>query len=199
MRKLTQVRYVAENFEMLQGLRMIPFGIWFLAMAIGDLAQIPALRQGNLGEPFLLLIAMAGLYWWLGGYYSRTYGQVKQQRKSFVAKLLASWALLLFIAGIVIDMLLELPISFLAIVLSIYFFIPFARALPLLRLHYAFIGLVMLSLSLAPFFVDESLKFEFFAPSGAYFLLGIGGALIVAGVLDHLWLRNMMLPEQEAA
>jgi len=199
MQKLKKMRFVTENFELLQGLRMIPFGLWFLIMAFGDLAQIPVLKQGRLDYPLLLLIAVVGLYWWIGIYYVRTYGRVNQWPKSTRQKLLAGWPLLLFIVGIAIDVLLELPVSFLAIALSIYFFVPFIKALPLLRVHYAFISLVVMCLSLMPLFVTESLKLEFFAPSGAYFLLGMGLALIVAGVLDHLWLRSMMQPEQRVA
>lgn len=199
MDKLRQMRFVTENYELLQGLRMVPFGLWFLVMAVGDLAHIPALQQGRLDYPFLLLIVVGGLYWWSGVYYVHTYGRVRQRAKSMGQKLLAGWPLLLFVAGIAIDVLLELPVSFLAIALSFYFFVPFMKALPLLRVHYAFIGLVMLGLSLMPLFVAGSLKLEFFAPSGAYFLLGMGLALIVAGVLDHLWLRSVMQPEQGAA
>jgi len=199
MQKLTQMRYVTENFELLQGLRMVPFGLWFLIMAVGDLAQIPALKQGRLDYPLLLLIVIGGLYWWIGAYYARAYGQVNQRAKSAGQKLLAGWPLLLFIAGIAVDVLLELPVSFLAIALSFYFFVPFIKALPLLRVHYAFIGLVMLCLSLMPLFVTGSLKLEFFAPSGAYFLLGMGLALIVASILDHFWLRSMMQPEKRTA
>jgi len=199
MDKFRQMRFVTENYELLQGLRMVPFGLWFLIMAVGDLAQISALKQGRLEYPLLLLIVVGGLYWWSGVYYAHTYGRVQQRAKSARQKLLAGWPLLLFIAGIIVDVLFKLPVSFLAIALSFYFFVPFIKALPLLRVHYALIGLVMLFLSLLPLFVAESLKVEFFAPSGAYFLLGMGLALIVAGVLDHLWLRSVMQPEQEAA
>lgn len=199
MQKLTQMRYVTENFELLQGLRMIPFGLWFLVMAVGDLAQISAFRQGRLDYPLLLLVVVGGLYWWSGVYYAHTYGRVQQRAKSAGQKLFAGWPLLLFIAGIAVDVLLELPVSFLAIALSFYFFVPFIKALPLLRVHYAFIGLVMLCLSLMPLFVTGSLKLAFFAPSGAYFLLGMGLALVVAGILDHFWLRSMMQPAKRAS
>lgn len=199
MDKLRQMRFVTENYELLQGLRMIPFGLWFVIMALGDLAQIPAFKQGRLDYPLLLFVAVGGLYWWSGVYYAHTYGRVQQRAKSARQKLLAGWPLLLFIIGITIDVLLALPVSFLAIALSFYFFVPFIKALPLLRVHYAFIGLVMLGLGLMPLFVDGSLKLAFFAPSGAYFLLGMGLALLAAGVLDHLWLRGVMQPGQGAA
>lgn len=199
MRKFTQMRFVTENFEMLQGLRMVPFGFWFLIMAVGDLAQIPALKQGRLDYPLLLFIVVGGLYWSIGVYYARTYGRVKQRAKSVGQKLLAGWPLFLFVVGVAIDVLLKLPVSFLAIALSFYFFVPFIKALPLWRIHYALIGLVMLCLSLMPLFVTGSLKLAFFAPSGAYFLLGMGLALIVAGILDHFWLRSMMQPEKRTA
>lgn len=199
MEKLRQMRFVTENFELLQGLRMVPFGLWFLIMAIGDLAQIPVLRQGRLDYPLLLFIAVGGLYWWIGNYYTRNYGRVVHLPKSGRAKLLTGWPILLFVVGIALDVWLQLPVSFLAMVLCLYFFVPFIMALPLVRVHYALIGLVMLLLSLMPLFVAGPLRMEFFAPAGIYFLLGMGLALIVAGVIDHLWLRSVMQPEQGAA
>ena len=198
MNKLTQMRFVTENYEVLQGLRMIPFGLWFLAMAWGEFTDIVFLQQGRLDYSFILLLAVGGLYWLIGQYYARSYGQVTQLRRSLGQKIMSAWPLLLFVAGIVIDVWLMLPVSFLAITLSIYFFVPFIQALPLVRLHYALVGLVLLLLSLMPLFVGPSLKMQFFAPTGAYFLLGLGLALVVAGILDHLWLRNMMQPQQGA-
>ena len=198
MQNLAQMRFVTENFGALQGLRMIPFGVWFLIMAVGDLADIPALRQGRLDYPLLLMIAVGVSYWLIGVYYAHTYGQVTPLPKTKGQKLLANWPFLLFAAGIVLDLLLKLPVSFLAITLSIFFLVPFAKGGPAFRWHYALIGLVMLAISLLPLFLNSSLKSKFFAPAGAYFLLGMGIALIVAGVIDHLWLHRFMKPVQES-
>jgi hypothetical protein len=199
MQNLSQMRFVTENFRILQGLRMIPFGLWFLTMAVGDLANIDALRQGRLDYPLVLIIAMGILYWLVGLYYTRTYGQVVPLPKNTRQKLLASWPILLFIAGIVLDFLIKLPISFLAITLSFFFFVPFIKGASAFRWHYAFTGLAMLVISLLPLFLNESLKGEFFAPSGAYFLLGMGITLIVTGIIDHLWLLRFMKTAQEIA
>ena len=198
MNKLTQMRFVTENYEMLQGLRMIPFGVWFLAMALGEFTDIGFLQQGRLDYSLILLLAVGGLYWWIGQYYARSYGTVTHLPKSLGQKVMSVWPLLLFVVGIVVDIWLMLPVSFLAITLSIYFFVPFIQALPLVRIHYALAGLALLLLSFMPLFVGPSLKMQFFAPTGAYFLLGLGLALMMAGILDHLWLRNMMQSHQGA-
>ena len=106
---------------------------------------------------------------------------------------------MLFAVGIILDLLLKLPVSFLAITLSIFFLVPFIKGVPAFRWHYAFIGLVMLVISLLPLFLNESLKDKLFAPSGAYFLLGMGIALIVTGITDHWWLHRFMKPVPEGA
>ncbi|MEJ2747198.1 MAG: hypothetical protein P8183_04685 [Anaerolineae bacterium] len=199
MQNLAQMRFVTENYGALQGLRMIPFGLWFLIMAVGDLADIPALRQGRLDYPLLLMIAMGALYWLIGVYYAHTYGQVTPLPKNNRQKLLGNWPILLFAAGIALDWLLQLPVSFLAITLSIFFLVPLIKGGPPFRWHYVFIGLIMLVISLLPLFLNDSLKDKFFAPSGAYFLLGMGTALIVTGIIDHLWLHRFMKPVPEGA
>ncbi|MFZ1395499.1 MAG: hypothetical protein WAS33_01315 [Candidatus Promineifilaceae bacterium] len=198
MKSMTQIKYVTKNYEALQGLRQLPFGLYFLVLFMAEVFQFEPLQQGR-PAPYLILIGvMWVMHWGIDQYYVRTYGQVRQFPKSIEQRISGLWPLLLFAAGLLLDSWLALPISFMAVMLGIWLLVPLKLAWPLLRLHYAVGGLALVGLGLLPLVLERPLQTKFFAPMGVYFLLVFGLVQVFVGLIDHLWLRSVLGSQQEA-
>ncbi|GAB2936168.1 hypothetical protein GCM10027280_25230 [Micromonospora polyrhachis] len=110
----TQVRYVTEHFEMLQGLAMLPAIAWCgLAMSwAAGWVNGWTLLPGALVAALAVLAAVA--------HYRRTYGQVRQ-RYQHRAKHMLLWPVtgLLTVAALVHALDLALPVSLETLILSV--------------------------------------------------------------------------------
>ncbi len=79
---LERIRRVTRYYDQLQGLRQVPFGVMFLLMAVWKAGLWPWFDKW---QPLsgLLIIGLAMIaFWWIGGYYERTYGKVRQSADS---------------------------------------------------------------------------------------------------------------------
>lgn len=177
----TRVRYITRNFDALQGLKMVPFGLFFLAMGAGWLGE-----QGDLSLslPAFVLTLLAS--WLIGRYYARNLGRVNSERSNLANNFLLPLAvvLILWIAAAV-DYWMRLPVSIfgltLAIVLLGWWWLQEQR----MRIHYAIMAGLIALISLAPLGgIGEG--WSIIQPPGTLFNLLVGVIFMVGGILDHL-------------
>lgn len=102
--EMQRVRVVTANYNYLQGLRLVPFGVWLLLNAIIDAGwYLPAwipdwLIVGTyiLG-PFVALV----LYWLIGRYYNHIFGYVQPMQSASTSKLAWKWNVVIIVSATV--------------------------------------------------------------------------------------------------
>ena len=181
----TRVRYITRNFDALQGLKMVPFGLYFLAMGAGWLG-----KQGDLSLSLPAFVLTLLVYWLTGRYYTRNFGRVNSERSNLVNNFFLPLAVILILwVAAAVDYSMRLPVSAfgltLAIILLIWWWLQEQRT----RIHYAVMAGLIALISLAPLGgVGEG--WLIIQPPGTLFHLLIGAIFVIGGILDHLILVN---------
>lgn len=185
---LQQIRYVTQNYSNLQGLRLIPLGLWLLIVGLVTIEfAIP------------LLLAAVVLTWLIGIYYKRQFGQVHSMTSpTWKSYLLGLLVLAVLIAVAVMDWYLELPVSLLGLTMAIGLFLVWIQPAYRPRLHYLVVAILVAAMSLLP-------PLGIFAGGPAFHpvwagSLGILLVILVGGLFDHLLLVRAFkaLPEEES-
>lgn len=194
MENMERIRRVTRYYDQLQGLRQVPFGIMFLLMAVWKGGWWPWFDKW---QPLsgLLIIGLAMIaFWWIGSYYERTFGKVRQsddsQRKGKILSFI-------FLVGLYLVGLAEYewhwPLSgtglFTAVVLVACYFQTGS-----FRQQYLILAGLMTIVSLLPLF--DLLPAEQVYLWGERGVVGVAifGALwLVSGLVDH-WLLIRALP-----
>lgn len=199
VRDLERVRYVAENYEQLQGLRNVPIGLMVLLAGVftlfpSGLAYFgPVISEAFIYLLFVVLIATVLLYSFIGNYYERRFGLVRTfslNKKQAVA--VATLSIVLLVVGS-INLAFQPSIHMIWLVwgLSVTSIHWWERHF---RMHYVVIGVLVVGVSFLPLLgiTSVSLSYE---TGGLLVFLGI--FYVVGGVCDHLLLMRAMkfLPE----
>jgi hypothetical protein len=188
-----RVRYVTSRYSQLQGARLIPLSLVFLASAwwrAGGL-HLPGdhLRYGAQAWFFGGLIAAIVVSYGIRRWYTRSLGAVGQRAAhSGAVPILATGALVAFALWLqgVLQWRLSLPAVAVAGVLLVT-----GLAHRRLRVHYVAAGAVLLAFSVLPLLG--------LGPSAmdATFDAVIGIGLLIAGLGDHLLLTRTLRPPVE--
>ena len=190
---LRTISYLTANYAHLQGLRLVPLGLLFVASAAwraGWLPWPPAGADHVAGRWFagaFVTCLLVGLG--LGRYYRAKFGAVRPLPSRFHAPPL----IIVFLAFVLLVSIQDavawrfpLPLVFLGAMLVVL-----GLAAGGLRKHYIAIGVAFITLpSLAVFGGSVDV-------GQALFDLLIGLGLIVGGVGDHLVLRQTLQPPKE--
>ncbi len=195
MQDLTRVREITRNYQSLQGLRLVPLGLFFVLLAAGAFG--PA---GNCTFSLPALGASVLLYVLIGVYYRRTFGRVQQEwgAREWLGAILGSLLLIaVWVGATSVDAFLRPPFSTLGLALAAllvgHWYIT-GRFLT----HYLVMAAVLAGASLLPLLGVPLQTFGFPATNSAFNSMLFGFMFIVGGFLDHLVLiRNLKpLPEE---
>ncbi len=185
MNDLARIRFVAGSFYYLQGLRLVPLGLWTIAFAAGWFG-----RQGDCTVSLPTLILVIVLYKLIGVYYDRHFGRVERsaadRRLDWISLAIAVDAIWL---ATWVDSTGKLPISLLGLALAGFLLSVHLRSPGGYRLYYAILAALLALLSLAPLALRQAPK-----DISPLLLAALGGAYIVGGVLDHLVLARSLKP-----
>lgn len=177
----TRVRYITRNFDALQGLKMVPFGLYFLAMGAGWLG-----KQGDLSLSLPAFVLTLLVYWLTGRYYTRNFGRVNSERSNLVNNFLLPLAVILILwVAAAIDYSMRLPVSVFGLTLAIILFFWWWLQEQRTRIHYAIMASLIVLISLAPLAgIGEG--WLIIQPPGTVFHLLVGAIFVLGGILDHL-------------
>lgn len=185
MENLTRIRYITRNFDALQGLKMIPFGLYFLATGAGWLGE-----QGDLSLslPAFALTILA--YWLISRYYARNFGRVNSESSSLVHNFFLPLAVILILwVAAAVDYWMRLPISIFGLTLAAILFGWWWLQEQRTRKHYAVMAGLIALISLAPLSgIGEG--WSIIQPPGTLFDLLLGVIFVIGGILDHVILIN---------
>lgn len=177
----THVRYITRNFDALQGLKMVPFGLFFLAMGAGWLGE-----QGDLSLSLPAFVLTLLVSWLISRYYTRIIGRVNSERSNLVNNFLLPLAVILILwVAAAIDYSMRLPVSVFGLTLAIILFFWWWLQEQRTRIHYAIMASLIVLISLAPLAgIGEG--WLIIQPSGTVFHLLVGAIFVLGGILDHL-------------
>lgn len=177
----THVRYITRNFDALQGLKMVPFGLFFLAMGAGWLGE-----QGDLSLSLPAFVLTLLVSWLISRYYTRIFGRVNSERSNLVNNFLLPLAVILILwVAAAIDYSMRLPVSVFGLTLAIILFFWWWLQEQRTRIHYAIMASLIVLISLAPLAgIGEG--WLIIQPPGTVFHLLVGAIFVLGGILDHL-------------
>ncbi len=183
-----RIRRVTTLFPVFLGLRLVPTGLWFLAV------PLPVLGSFASWGHRLSLVAAIAVTWAVDRWYRRRYGTVEPEKLSFgrnwalLAGLLAVPAALAFgtrafgLGPAVVFAVLALFAS------AIAFSLPRALA----RGPFAAVLFLVAAASGAALLVVVGRGPESFGSLGAAFSLATGALLVLAGAIEHRLLRRAL-------
>lgn len=196
MDRLARLRYAAEHYPALQGLRIVPFGIAFLIMVAVQpgLQWFPteAGRSWDLGVPLLTFAAAILANVGLKGHYERAFGVHRPlpREKGF-------WGIgALALLGAVIGMGAR-RVEGIEVLWAVPFALAFMTA-PRLRWYYGLAVCAFALLAVLPAFGIGSL-WGFFGQNSRFHYLVLGLTFTVCGLLDHRLLRELFEPREQEA
>jgi len=189
---LNRIRAVTANYFFWQGLRWIPLGLVLLAVSLG-LGGWFAIPRALTAWAFWPMLAVA--LWLstsvLGGYYQRTFGQVRADEAQHVRRTTLKW-LVVYPAALVsmlIDMKIGLPFLLSGIVWGVSIEL-YRRSTGGERDHYLVAAVILTLLGVAPLAGVGATGKE-----GVNLLIGVLGIVyIVGGLLDHRALLRILRP-----
>lgn len=200
IRDLERVRYVTENYERLQGLKMMPVGVLMLALAVFALLRIdwPGMTSEEEGALFGVLLIFGGIFgclaaslasWVISGRYEQRYGKARRSPISRWAGVLIVLGAVSFYVAHTIDIVLMTPmyLPYLVVgVAGIVFWWPERR----FRIHYLFVAVTFLLVGFLP--LAGVLPGNYFGEALGLLFLHLGISVIVIGLLDHLLLIHTL-------
>ncbi len=183
---IRQLRFVTENYPNLQGLRLVPFALLFLAK------PLTSVLDSTLA--FVIALALAfSLFFAIGEYYKRTFGRVQRRSRSRARDLVL---ILLFGAGFFaalwIDEKFQPPFSTIGLLVALLFAGIHLRS-RVKRRHYAVLALLFLMLSFLPM-IGLLTTGDLFGKGAPIGELVLGLTYLLVGILDHLLLVRSLSP-----
>lgn len=191
-----RIIYVTKHYERLQGLRLVPLGIWFLLTAAGLAGRLTGFGTSQpLSGLTLLIVGL--LYYLIGRYYASHYGVVNRAKSR--PEKIENILILLVLGMLLVDVFWMPPISFFTLGISgLYLYSYFTVGRPY-RHYYLILAGLFLVVSFLPLLLSVPLDDTLVGSGGVLFYTVLGGGLIVAGIVDHLMLVRASSLTEEAS
>lgn len=180
---IQRLQFLTENYTRLQGLRLVPFGVFFLARPLLGPPQVSWTAP-------VLPIATFGLFFLIGRYYSRNFGRVQRSAGQRLRTALGvAVVLLILFAALWWEERRTLPISPSALLVALGFAGYYFR-FSLKRAPYLGAASLFAIISIWPLTgLADGGAFGLAAPLGD---LALGMTFLTVGLLDHrLLVRNL--------
>ena len=193
MEDLKRIEQITRNYEALQGLKILPLGLYFLILALGWLGE-----QGDCTFTLPALIGALILYGLIGKYYQRRFGQVKPLQRNLGKEILVLIvAFVVFWLASYFDYSLNLSINLVGLTIAAGLILVFSQPSQRFRIHYLVMGVLVALISLLPL-MGISRGGEIIQPPGPVFNLLVGLVIIVGGIFDHYLLGRLFNTPAEA-
>ncbi len=192
------VRFITTNLCQLQGLRILPIGVYVILIVVWTLQQVDHRR--TLEIPLIIFGLAALACWLIDRYYTRNFGRVKQTRRLMWKEIiLMTLGAILGLAGFWVDTTFRLPFSMVGLVIVAGMFADYFRVNWRANWQdlwfYPALGLVILAINLLPLVLGTSFWPAMGIRSALLgMLLVVGVAMILIGLLSHLYLKRNLPP-----
>lgn len=212
MQHVERVRYVAGSYDNLQGLRWVPFGIWFLLIAFGESGfAVPGwVPVWGIYLSYIAGLLLAMVLWALVGlfYYDRKFGNVlgysPRAEKDRTRPRTERAALIVFgLLCVSVFTVVSPPVWLFGPVLAWPLFVFWRSQRRFGYHHYAVLSVLVLLLGviLGLLSVLDVISVGVL-PAGKWWTVNVamaGVVLVVGGVFDHLLLSRTMrlVPEED--
>jgi hypothetical protein len=185
-----RARYITQNYSALQGLKLLPFGLFMMLTSTRDLNWTWLGPQGDCTITLPMLIAAILLYFVIDRYYARRFGMVRQ--KHVDTQWLMGIAFLGLVFGVIIlEAAVRPPFSILGLLISLLLVYAGLRTH---RWYYWVVGLALALLNLLPILAGFTWRTFASGRFGFWWNISLGLAWVVLGVLDHLRLVSALKP-----
>lgn len=171
-----KIRFLTSNFNELQGLRIIPFGLFLMVPLLGRMAGTPWTGFMH-GWGLLVTALLIALYGLIMLYYRHQFGDVKQ-KESKKDRSVLWFGFFAFIAAFVLDIVLTLPMSLTWLMVGVLVLLDGLRG----ARRYGFV-IVGALIALSSFWPIVFGTYEGWDHTILYALIGTG--LILAGIFEH--------------
>lgn len=195
MQDLDRIRFVTRYYSALQGLKLVPFGLFLIVMSFRSLGWTGLGKSGDCTYTLPLLVLMFILYFVIGRYYTRRFGEVQPVREDA-----AWWKGMLPLGILVVAIALE------TIFLPRFSLAGLALAAMLIysgivtrRPHYWVAGAAMIVVSLLPLAVGADPTSQIYGTMGFVWSLTFGIVWTAIGLIDHFVLVRAFKPAAEAS
>jgi len=203
MEDLKRMRVITAHYRSLQGLRMLPWFLWVLAL--GAVNPAMGLPQGRLDYQCLLIVPGLAVPWMLsrliGNYYDRVFGRVEglPPRNRPVEVLAGVVFVVMAYIAFVIDSLQWLPVSMVGLIMAAAFFAQWWRSGRFL-VHALALAALLMVLSLLPLAGIPADGHWTRLFGGFIVPIVLGVVLSIGSVFDHIALvRNLKALSQVEA
>ncbi len=202
MQDLTRIRFLAANYDSLQGLKYVPPGLLAVLVSLwGNTLRQPAT---DLTVPILIAIGCGVLYLFVDRYYAHVFGKIQLPtstvRREWLLQIVGG---VLALIAFAVDVTLKLPVSTLGLLFSGILLADYLRITRFARdrflLYHPAIAVGMVGLSVLPLVVPVNWWQVIGIDSPVLGILTIFGVLvIIVGILLHWFLIRSLPPLQEA-
>ena len=177
MTTLDDVHYLASNFKRMQGLNLVPLGLFFIVEGLGHFTWTP---WGNVGGNMLMngyfalfCFTLFALYGCIRLYYEMSFGDAVPKRQKWTQRLLDVALLILVIAlGGLFDHFFPRPIMTGYLFLGIYVIIRFRKDSR--RLLQIVLGSFIIIFSILPMLGEHWQVLPYFTATLGIVLIGMG-------------------------
>ncbi len=186
METMHRIRFITENYEALQGLRIVPIWTGLLFVSLLRLA----FPDGGIIRSFLILFSLVFaiiMTVWVDGYYKRYFGTVK--RHGSKVSIWLNWIVVVFFAAMFVDVFLQLPISILALIAALFMAYLWHVSRGLLP-HYPILAILFGLIAIMPIFLPTETRYD-----AMQLLVGI--IFVFTGILDHRMLESSLHPHKD--
>jgi hypothetical protein len=190
MQDLERVRYITRYFSALQGLKMLPFGLFMILIATRDLGWTWLGTAGDCSYTLPMFLLAGILYVVIARYYSRRFGIVQQ--KDVDTRWI--WGILLvavFFGIVLLEVAVKPPFSLIGLLISLLLIYSGIRTR---RWYYWAAGLVLAVLNLLPLLAGSTWKAFAFKTFGFWWNVSLGLVWCALGILDHFRLVSALKP-----
>lgn len=199
MDDLQRIRQITRHYPELQGLRVVPLGLFFLVIALQRLNLLPWIGpEGDLSYTLPMMLLVFGLWFWIGRYYERNFGKVEPLRQDDRYRFWSTVFLVGFVGIIILENVLYrshlgLPVSLIGLALGgAYLSVGLASQ----RWYYSLAGAVFLIASFLPWIMGVDLGNRMYGSLGIVHLFLLSGTLLVCGLYDHFRLMRAFTRSQ---
>jgi hypothetical protein len=198
MQEIKRMETITQSFNLLQGLRVVPFGLFIVveAAATSWLPWYAVWRPLSSGAALLLAAALSLL---AHLYYRRNFGEVRPLRPQSPALQvgLILFGLVLMVTAGSLDRHYNMPVSLFGLAITVFLAGALFGQYGRLRLHHLILVLLMAGMSLLPL-TGLVASAELFGPDSVYGSLVLGLGILLIGLWDHLSLtRALPAPPEE--